>query len=90
MKLYNQEVSEQVRFPNTDVPPYRDRAAEVQDCLWQYRNRPIGAVSDVFGFSSKPQPHSHLDIDCKKHVSSFRSSGSPDYLCSTAISIASG
>ncbi|OJZ79698.1 hypothetical protein ASPFODRAFT_54775, partial [Aspergillus luchuensis CBS 106.47] len=63
-----------------DVPPYRYRAAEVQNYLWQYRNRPIGAVSDVFGFSSKPQPHSHLDIDCKeKHC-----------LCSTAISIASG
>ncbi|OJZ79478.1 hypothetical protein ASPFODRAFT_55166, partial [Aspergillus luchuensis CBS 106.47] len=70
-----------------DVAPCRYRAAEVQKYLWQYRNRPIGAVSDVVGFSSKPQPHSHLDIDCKKNVSSFHSSDSTDYLCSTAISI---
>ncbi|PYH67083.1 uncharacterized protein BO88DRAFT_466330, partial [Aspergillus vadensis CBS 113365] len=36
--------------------------------LWQYRNRPIGAVSDVFGFSSKPQPQSHLDIVRAKRI----------------------
>ncbi|RDH26833.1 hypothetical protein BDQ94DRAFT_164152 [Aspergillus welwitschiae] len=73
-----------------DVPPCRYRAAEVQKYLLQYRNRPIGAVSDVVDFSSKPQRHSHLDIHVEETVSSFRSSGSPDYLCSTAISIASG
>ncbi|PYH67064.1 uncharacterized protein BO88DRAFT_83344, partial [Aspergillus vadensis CBS 113365] len=50
------------------VPPCRYRASEVQNYLWQYRNCPIGAVSDVFGFSSKPQPHSHLDIVRAKRI----------------------